>query len=48
MTVPYQPLLASGIGLVSMGGEKCVQFSLNSLRDQLLRTIPQRIGQRIG
>jgi hypothetical protein len=33
MTVPDQSLAASGIGLVSMGGEKSIQFGLNRLCD---------------
>ena len=43
-----QPPAASAIGLVSMSGEKSVQFRLNRLRDQLPRTQAQQICQRVG
>ena len=46
--MPDQPPAASGIGLVSMGGEKSIQLGLDRLRDQLPRTQAQQIRQRIG
>jgi len=38
ITMPDQPLAASGIGPVSMGGRKSAQRSLDCQRDQLPRT----------
>ena len=48
MAVPDQPLAASAIGLVSMGGEKSVQLGLDRLRDQIPSAPAQKIRQRIG
>ncbi len=48
MAMADQPLAASGIGLVSMNGEKSIQFGLDSLSDQLPRTLAQQIRQRVG
>ena len=48
VAVPDQPPAASAIGLVSMGGEKSAQLSLDRLRDQIPRTQAQKIRQRVG
>ena len=48
MTVPDQALAASGIGLVSMGGEKRVQLGFNRLCNQLPRTLAQQIRRAIA
>ena len=48
MAMPDQPPAASAIGLVSMGGKKSAQLSLNRLCDQLPRTLAQQIRQRVG
>ena len=47
MTVPDQPLAASGIGLVGMGGEKSGHLGLDRLGDQRPRTLAQQIRQRV-
>ena len=41
IAVPDQPLVASGIGLASMGGEKSVQLGLDRLRDKLACALPR-------
>ena len=41
MAMADQPPAASCIGLISMSGEKSVQFSLDRLRDQLPRALAQ-------
>ena len=46
--MPDQPPAASAIGLVSTGGEKSAQLSLDRLRDQIPRTQAQKIRQRVG
>ena len=48
MAMPDQPLATSSIGLVSMGGEKSAQLSLDRLRDQIPSALAQKIRQRIG
>ena len=48
MTVPDQPPAASGISLISMGGEKTIQLGLDRLCDQLPCALPQQIRQRVG
>ena len=47
MAMPDQPPAASAIGLVSMGGEKSAQLSLDRLRDQIPSAPAQKIRQRV-
>ena len=42
MAMPDQPLATSGIDLVSMGGEKRVQLSLDRLNDQIQHPLAQQ------
>ena len=45
--MPDQPPAAGSIGLISMGGEKSVQLSLDRLRDQIPSAPAQKIRQRV-